>query len=278
MDDATWPNPNQWLVDDVRTAVERQDEQTCREWGGVWANDTCHVRPLPIDADHTEQTRVRSAKDGLDAFEKYTGFFEYVIEQYEPSSDAAVLVPCGSMKPIGRSSIHQKKLTALQQSGFLSRCDLHILSEPCTIIPHGMRLSVPAVNYDFPPKYTEQDRAPEVFEIFVDRLAEWIEEMPYETIYPYLVKRHQAKFDAALERVDANPTVVTIPGASSNIEKLVDEGESAYSGDQFKSVEDLVAKLEFVRELKDRNDQSYVAEYPAAVRQFYQNREEYQPV
>lgn len=273
-----YPSPNEWLQDDVRDRVESLDKQTCTEWGGVWSNETAHVRPLPLDATHQDQTRVRSAADGLAAFERYIDFFEYVLAEFEPTAESAVLVPCGAMKPIGSSAGHQKKVEALKQAGFVPRCDLHIMSEPCTMIPHDMRLTLPAVNYDFPPKYTEQEQAPEVFDVFTDRLATWIDETEYETIYPYLVARHQNKFDAALDKADHDPRVVEIPGASANVEKLVDEGDAAYSGDQFKSTTDIAAKLDFIRGFKDLGDDSYVANYPSDVRQFYRSRAEYRSV
>lgn len=271
------PSPNKWLTDEVRARVEACDQEMCAEWGGVWSNDTCHIRPLPLDMNQTEQTRVRSVDDAHEAFAEYTGFFEYVLDEFEPTSDSVVIVPCGSMKPIGSSAGHQKKIKALKQADFYPRCDLVILSEPCTVIPHEMRLTAPAVNYDFPPEYTERDGAPEVFDTFADRLATWIDETEYETIYPYLVRRHQNKFDAAVERANHDPTVVTVPGASANVDKLLEEGDAGYSGDQFKSTQDIATKLDFVRGFKDLNDEAYVANHPPDVRRFYRGRSEYHP-
>lgn len=269
------PNPNDWLTDNVHDRVTTLDQETCTEWGGVWSDGTCYIQPLPLDMDQTAQTRVRSVDDAHDAFKEYTGFFEYVLDEFEPRSDAAVIVPCGSMKPIGSSAGHRKKINALKQADFYPRCDLIILSEPCTVIPHDMRLSAPAVNYDFPPKYTEQDTAPGVFDTFVNRIATWIDTTEYETLYPYLVKRHQNKFEAAVERADHTPEVITIPGASANVDRLIEDGDAGYSGDQFKSTQDIATKLDFVRGFKDLGDDAYVANHPPDVRRFYRGREEY---
>ena len=264
-------SPNDALQPAVRERVEELDRETCDEWGGVWRDGTCHVFPYPGGEDYSTQTVVESPEDGLAAFEKYTEFFESVLHIWEKDSAAAVLLPCGSTKPIGTSSIHSKKVEALREAAFLPECDLAIVSEPCTIIPHEMRLSRPAVNYEFPPEYTDADDAPEVFEVFTDRLARWLDATRYEVIYPYLVSGHQAKLDAALEKADANPEVVEIPGASLNPETM------NYSGDLFKTVDDIATKLEFIKALKGHGNPDLLAEYPDEVREFYQNRDEFQP-
>ena len=259
-------NPNAGLHPDVRDRVEALDLGTCEEWGGDWVDGVCRVRPLPLAADHSERTVVRSAADGLDAFERYTDFFEYVLETHERTSDTAVLLPCGAQKPIGSSAIHQKKLDALAAAGYRPAGEVIIISEPCTVIPHGMRLSRPAVNYDFPPEYTDPNEAPAVFDIFTDRLARWIDESGYETLVAYLVSGHMEKLDAALEKCDASPKVVRIPGASLGLESM------AYSGDLFKSLDDITAKLEFVRAYKDEGDTDLVADRSEEVREFYAER------
>lgn len=219
------------------------DEKTCQEWGGKWlpAIEKATVKPLPIEAPYDEPTRVESVADANLAFEKYTRFFEYVLENHTESNDEAVLLPCGSQKPIGASGIHQKKLNALENAGYTSDCDIAIVSEPCTIIPHDMRLSRPAVNYDFPPKYTEAARAPEVFDVFTTRLSTWLDHISYSRIYAYLVKGHMNKLEAALSKANSPPEIITIPGASLNPDT------ENYSGDLFKSTEDVSKKLSCIR-------------------------------
>lgn len=231
---------------DVCTRIESLDKETCMEWGGVWdeETETARVQPLPLeDSPYIEPTRVESVADANLAFDKYTQFFEYVLNNHAPENDEVVLLPCGSNKPIGSSSIHKKKLNALDEAGYMERCDIAIVSEPCTIIPHEMRLSRPAVNYDFPPEFTEASRAPEVFDVFTTRLAEWLDVTPYSRAYAYLVEGHMNKLRAAHTKATSPPEIVVLPGASLNSET------ENYSGDLFKSTSDVATKLAAIHSL-----------------------------
>ena len=264
-------DPNQHLPDEVRERVERLDRDTCEEWGGIWHDETAHVRES-VSTSYNTPTKVRSPSDARAAFSKYTDWFEFVLDAHEPQSDKCVLLPCGANKPIGSSAIHQKKVQALKDADFYPECDIIIISEPCTVVPHDMRLHVAPTNYDFPPEFTERDTAPEVFETFTDRIAQFIDEMPYETYYPYLVQGHQEKFDTALEKATSNPRVVRIPGSSLGLDS------HNLSGDLFKSLEDITTKLEMVRALADEDDPSLVAHHPDDVCEFYADRDDYAPV
>lgn len=221
------------------------------EWGrgGVWS---------PFDGKYSEKTVVRDGDEALQAFEVYTEYFEHVLDSWGPTSDTLVLVPCGSSKPIGSSTIHQKKVRAIRNGG-LEDADVVVVSEPCTVVPPEYRLSVPAANYDFPPEFTVQEEYPEVFELFIDRLAEWMDEMGYEEIFPYLISGHQNKFDVALEKMEGDPTVYEIPSASYNVDT------EAYSGDRFKKQGEMDEKIRAVCRFKaDRDvsvDESYAGFY-----------------
>lgn len=265
-------NPNAALPSDVRTRVENLDRETCDNWGGIWNDGTCRVRPFPGDASYTTHTQVRSPEDALRAFLDYTDWFEHALTTYEPASSECVLLPCGSQKPIGSSAIHQKKLTALKNADFYPRCDIIIISEPCTIIPHEWRLHRPPVNYDFPPEYTEQDTAPDVYELFTDRLSRFIDAMDYDVYHPYLVSGHQDKFETAVEKAETNPTTIRIPGSSYGIES------GNLSGDLFKSVDDITAKLDMVDALVEHGDRTRVSHYPDGLIDAYASREDYQPL
>lgn len=256
---------NEVLADEVRTRMDNIDQETCEEWGGRWVDGQATVRELPIEEDHTTRTLVRSGQDAMEAFDKYTEYFEYVLDTYEPTTDSVVLVPCGAQKPIGMSSSHQKKLNALEEAG-LREYDLSIMSEPCTIAPHEHRLTLPPVNYDFPPEYTEKADHPEVFELFADRIAQWIDEMGYDTIFAYLVQRHQNKLDAALERCSYDPELVEIPGASYNPET------DSYSGDQFKSTGHVTHKLVAAKELLWSEGSGDLSKLPEKSQGFYRDR------
>lgn len=206
------------------------------DWGrdGVWS---------PCNGSYEDKTVVRSGDDAVEAFEAYTEYFEHIMDSWEPTSNTLVLVPCGSSKPIGSSTIHQKKIRAIRQGG-LSDADIVIVSEPCTIVPPEYRLSLPAANYDFPPEFTVKDNHPEVFEVFTDRLAEWMNSMDYDEIFPYLISGHQNKFDAALEKMGSNPEVYSIPSASYNAET------ESYSGDRFKKQHEMNQKVKAVCKFK----------------------------
>lgn len=258
-------NPNQHLTEDVRNKVTNIEQEKCESWGGQWVDGEAAVTTLPIDTDHTERTLVRSNEDAVEAFEKYTEYFEFVLENYTPSTDEVVLVPCGASKPIGSSSSHQKKLNALDAAEY-TEYDLNIMSEPCTIAPHEHRLALPPVNYDFPPEYTEKGDHENVFDIFADRLAQWIDEMGYDVIFAYLVKRHQNKLDAAIERSESDPELVEISGASYNPET------DSYSGDQFKSTEHIKDKLVAARELCYSNGDGDLSSLPDSSAEFYRDR------
>jgi predicted RNA-binding protein len=173
------------------------------------------------------------------------------------------------MKPIGSSAIHQKKLEALSQAGLTPDADIMIISEPCTVVPHHWRLHRPPVNYDFPPEFTEESSAPAVFDVFTDRIAEFIDSMPYTTYYPYLVAGHQTKFDAALAKAEASPRVIRIPGSSIGLES------EALSGDLFKSTTDIVAKLEVIRALKDGDETVDISQYPDGIIEEYAGRSDF---
>lgn len=263
--------PNNCLDEEVKMRVESLERHTVEEWGGIWKDGKGHVRLLEgMEEDYCDKTIVRSCREGVDAFKKYTDFFEYVLINGEANSDCAVMLPCGSKKPIGYSGIHRKKIEALRMAGFLPRCDLVIVSEPAGIVPHDMRLTLPPVNYDFPPKYAERERCPKVFDIFTDRIATWMESRNYSKIYPYLINRHQNKFDEALRKTTANPEVVEIPGSSLNPNNL------DYSSDRMKTTEQIATKLDFVRGLKDLEDARHVSHYPEEVKNFYRNHRQYQ--
>lgn len=262
------PDPSAGLDQSVRERVEEIGRDTCEEWGGTWDDGVCKPTPLDIPTDHSEKTVILSESGGVEAFERYTDYFDYVLDSRDWSGDGVVLLPCGKQKPIGSSAIHSKKVEALKEAGFHDDFDIVIISEPCTIIPHDMRLSLPAVNYDFPPEFAEEGNAPSVFEVFTDRIAEWIDATDYDTFYPYLIKRHQRKFNSALEKAGRDPRVVEIPGASLNPETM------SYSGDRFKSLDDIEAKLNFIRALND-GERTLIDEYDQEVVKFYEDRDEY---
>jgi predicted RNA-binding protein len=148
------------------------------------------------------------------------------------------------------------------RDGGLEDSDIVIVSELCAIVPPEYRLSVPAANYDFPPEYTVKDEYPEVFNIFTDRLAEWMDKMDYETIYPFLISGHQSKFDAAMEKMETNPTVHTVPSASFNPET------GSYSGDRFKTLDDITMKVRAVLSVRAGKD----VELPEKYGEFYADR------
>lgn len=235
--------------------ISKIPDKFFEDWGrnGVW--DSC-------DGQYTEKTTVHDGDSAVDAFEKYTDYFDSVLDSWSPSSNSLVLVPCGSSKPIGSSTIHQKKIQAIKQGG-LSDADIVIVSEPCTVVPPEYRLSLAAANYDFPPQYTVKEDYPAVFEIFTDRLAEWLTEMNYETIYPYLISGHQNKFDCAMDKLDTDPSVHDIPSASYN------PRTGSYSGDRFKTLSDMIEKVKAVCSIKANSSSVTVNE---DYRPFYQNR------
>lgn len=246
--------PRQALDNETRDRINRIPDSLFDEWGrnGVWS---------PLDGQYATKTEVRDETDAINAFEQYTAYFHHVRSNWSPSSDTLVLLPCGSSKPIGSSTIHQKKVRAVREGG-LSDADIVILSEPCTVVPPEYRLSLPAVNYDFPPQYTEQDEYSTVFDIFASRLAIWLDEMDYDTVFPYLISSHMNKFDSALNSLDATPTVHRIPSASYNPES------GSYSGDRFKKQEEMTMKVRAVLRLRADRDVTM----PEPYYKFYRER------
>lgn len=223
-------------------------------WGndGVWA---------PLNEKYAKKTTVDSGASAIEAFEFYTEYFEHICE-WEPKSETAVLVPCGATKPIGASTLHQKKVRAIREGGFTD-ADIIIISEPCAIVPPEYRLSLPAANYDFPPEYTVADEYPDVFEVFVERIAIWLDTMDYDVLVPYLISGHQRKFDSARKLMETSPSVVEIPTASYNPET------GSYSGDMFKKQRDMSYKVSAVR--KYRAGDSSVS-LPEPYEAFYSER------
>jgi len=242
------------LDSETRAGVDNIPDEFFNSWGknGVWS---------PCEESYIEKTTVRSGKEALDAFESYTEYFNHILDSWEPSSDDLVLVPCGASKPIGSSTIHQKKVRAIRNGG-LADADIVIVSEPCTIVPPEYRLSLPASNYDFPPEYTVQSDYPNVFKLFTDRLAEWLDAMEYESIFPYLISGHQNKFDVAREKMETKPSVYNIPSASYNTET------GSYSGDRFKKQHEMIQKVRAVCQFKADRNVSVGEEYA----DFYQTR------
>ena len=242
------------LDSETQDNISKISDEFFKDWGkdGVWAS--CNTQ-------YTEKTVVQDRDSAFEAFMDYTDYFNSVLESWSPSSDSLVLVPCGSSKPIGSSTIHQKKVRAINQGG-LSDADIVIVSEPCTVVPPEYRLSLAAANYDFPPQYTVKEDYPDVFELFTDRLAEWLDEMDYDTIYPYLISGHQTKFDCAMKKMDTKPSVHTVPSASYNPET------GAYSGDRFKTLPDMIEKVKAVCSIKANESVPIQEEYKS----FYQDR------
>lgn len=235
------------LDSEAQNKLERIPEEYRKKWGenGIWN---------PFNSKYNNKTIVKSGDEALEAFKYYTDYFEYVCDNWKKSSNTLVLVPCGSSKPIGSSTIHQKKINAIRDGG-LKNADIVIISEPCTVVPPKYRLSIPAINYDFPPEFTDKKSHPEVFDLFTDRLAEWLDSMNYETIYPFLIKGHMNKFNVAVEKMERDPDVHSIPSASYN----PDTG--SYSGDRFKSQEDMIEKVKAVLKYKSQKKISHPEEY-----------------
>jgi predicted RNA-binding protein len=227
---------NDCLADEVRSRVESLDRDLCTEWGGEWIGDTATVTN-PAGETYRDRTVVRSVQDALDAFEKYEQYAQHVLATFEPSNPDAVMLPCGANKPIGSSSIHRRKLDALEAAGYTDTCDTLILSEPCTIVPHNERLTLAAANYDFPPEYTDRNTAPAVHAEFAERVARFIDSTDYGTIYAYLPAGHWSVLESALDRTDGSTDVVRVPGASFNPET------GSFCGDLMQSAETIAAKL-----------------------------------
>lgn len=242
------------LDTNTKDNIEKIPDSFFAEWGkdGVW--DAC-------DGMYKNKTVIQNGEDALNAFKHYTTYFEKILQSWSKSSDTLVLVPCGSSKPIGSSTIHQKKIKAIRQGG-LPNADIVIVSEPCTVVPPVYRLSLAAANYDFPPQYTDKNDHPEVFNLFTDRLAKWLDKMDYDTIYPYLISGHKSKFDVAVEKMNSNPTIHSIPSASYNPET------ESYSGDRFKKQSDMIQKVKAVCAIKANQDIQVAENY----KKFYQGR------
>lgn len=240
--------------EEVAQNINSLPESYFKLWGrdGVWN---------PCGSKYETKTEVRSGNDALDAFHKYTEYFETVLDTWSPTSDSLVLVPCGSTKPIGSSTIHKKKVSAVRDAG-LTDADIVVVSEPCVVVPPEYRLSVPATNYDFPPEYTVKEDHPEVFELFTDRLAEWLDTVNYDTIYPYLISGHMNKFESALGKMETNPETHTIPSASYNPDT------DSYSGDRFKKPWEMEQKVRSVLKFKASKPITVASE----VESFYQKR------
>lgn len=224
------------LDTETRENLNRIPNNLYDKWGrdGLWS---------PFDGRYQDKTVVRDGDDAIKAFEKYTEYFEHVLNSWDSTSDTVVLVPCGSSKPIGSSTLHQKKVQAIRDGGF-TEADIVVVSEPCTVVPPDYRLSMPAANYDFPPQYTVREDYPKVFDVFVNRLAKWIDEMDYDLVVPYLISGHQNKFDAAVEQIDTSPEIIEIPSASYNPDS------ESYSGDRFKKQREITWKVKAVRKYK----------------------------
>lgn len=219
-------------------------EQKCTEWGGNWnaSTESCEVSEQTPSEVYRNRTVVRSVADAREAFEKYTDWHRFVVDACEPSSETAVLLPCGAQKPIGTSSIHTKKVDAIKQSP-LAESDIIVVSEPCTVVPHWLRLALAPVNYDFPPEYTEAETAPTVFDVFSTRVAEWLAAWDYDSVYAYLPQGHWNVVEQAYQTTTWDGELVRVPNASYNPET------GSYSGDLFKSMVDVSTKLRAVEEL-----------------------------
>lgn len=236
-------NQQNFLSENTLGNLKTISREKCEEWGGEWVDGEAHVTKIDsLSTDYTRKTEVRSEKDAIEAFEHYEEYFTHVLDRDTENNEFAVFLPCGSQKPIGSSSVHKKKLNALEASGLLEVADVYIMSEPCVIVPHDERLKVPPTNYDFPPEYTSKEDCPQVFELFVEKLTMFLEEKDYDTIFSYLVEGHQNKMDEAVQNTDVEQ--VKIPGASYN-----PETENC-SGDYFKSVEDMALKIKATIEIK----------------------------
>lgn len=229
-------NLNECLAPEVRRRVEKTDPDTAVEWGGEIRDDVPTVTN-PAGEEYRDRTVVRSVDDALAAFDKYERYAEHVLATFEPENPDAVLLPCGANKPIGSSSIHARKLDAIEASGLGEHSDVLILSEPCSIVPHAERLTLAAANYDFPPEYTDKATAPEVHETFARRVATFIDAAEYRTLYAYLPAGHREVLNTALEYTTGDTDVVHVPGASFNPES------GAFCGDLMQSAETIAAKL-----------------------------------
>lgn len=227
---------NNCLADEVRGRVAALDRELCEEWGGEWIDGTATVTN-PAGDRYQQRTVVRSEQDALDAFEKYEQYAQHVLRTFEQSNPDAVMLPCGANKPIGSSSIHRRKLAALDAAGLGDTCDVLILSEPCTIVPHDERLTLAAANYDFPPEYTDATDYPDVHAVFAERVARFIDATDYGTIFAYLPAGHWSVLDSAMDRTDGSTNVVRVSGASFNPET------GAFCGDLMQSAEVIAAKL-----------------------------------
>jgi len=246
----------QFIDSDTNSNIDKIPHNLLDKWSknGLWS---------PFDEKYTSKTCINDGETALNAFHKYTDYYKKVSDEWKSSSNTLVLLPCGSSKPIGSSTIHQKKVTAIRDAG-LENADIVVISEPCVIVPPEYRLSLPAVNYDFPPEYTQKEKYPEVFELFTNRLAKWLDAMNYDTIYPYLIKGHMNKFEAALEKMKTNPTVYSIPSASYN------PNTNSYSGDRFKKQKDITDKVKAV--LKHKAQKQNVSVLNSETDVFFQNR------
>lgn len=243
-----------YVDSETRNNIESLSSSLINKWSkhtGLW--EPC--------GGYREKTTVNNGAEAHQAFVKYTDYFQTVCKNFEPKEDSVVLVPCGSEKPIGVSNSHQKKLTGLHNSK-LNGFDVVVISEPCVVVPRKYRLSLPAVNYDFPPEYTVKNEYPEVFSVFTDRLAEWIDNTEYNSIYPYLISGHQEKFEVAMEKANSDPDVIRIPTASYNPDS------DSYAGDMWKSQRDVTMKVNGVCAYKSQEN----IELPEKYAEFYRER------
>lgn len=246
------------LDPETKDNINGLDSDLCDSWspsGCIWS---------PCNGKYIDKTVVRSGDDAINAFQEYTDYFTHILTEWSPDSDSLVLVPCGSEKPIGASSNHQKKISAIQKGG-IDDADIVAMSEPCVVVPPKYRLSIPAVNYDFPPKYTNPENGyKRVFNIFADRLSIWLTAMEYDYIYTYLITGHKRKFDEAVSIANIEANIIDIPGASYNPES------DSYSGDMFKKESDVVNKVKAV--LKYKSSKYHPVSIPEKYDSFYRNK------
>lgn len=210
------------------------DRETCRRWGGKYANGKC--KPSFFNEKYKEKTTVRNCKDALQAFKKYTDYFNYV-KQQPRKNNKALFLPCAAKKPIGIAGDARKKIDAIESLGIDDYFDVLILSEPATVIPNNERLLEPAINYDFPPKYAKKENCPRVFEVFTDRLAEFLELRNYDKVFTYLIKHHNCIFQEGMNKASVGTMVEEVPSSSYS------EKAGRRISDRFATLEQIQKKL-----------------------------------
>ncbi len=172
---------------------------------------------------------------GLKAFSHpaVKGWWHWLLNEYRPRYNVALLTPCSNVKPYTRSPTSRKIRGMLRRLGLWdSRANMPrgiewlYLSDLLVLVPYEKAEEYPACCYDLPPEVVIRNS--EARQVIMQTLCSVMERLSHLTLVTFLPRKHKTLLNESRnmcrnwpKQVDVNYTVFSLKELENTIKQVL---------------------------------------------------------